>query len=172
MPTRLVSYIVTANVPALYLALHHDQALYYRAEDSDLVEATLYGGAPNLICPYPVHCAAQESLSRGMRAWRALLSSGKPEDCAHEKETHRKSLNLSHLIDKQLDPSLARWTRANPEPTGSTVGTKCRVFQQLPALAILSSSTAQGFNPSQLLQPRQCFQAKYRGDLRKSSTVL
>ena len=36
-----LAYIVTANVPTLYLALHKD-LLYYRAEDSDVVEATLY----------------------------------------------------------------------------------------------------------------------------------
>ena len=60
VPTRLASYIVTA-MTALYLALHHDQdLLYYRAEDSDVVEATLYGGAPHLISAIaPVHCAAQ-----------------------------------------------------------------------------------------------------------------
>ena len=35
--TRLASYIVTANVPALHLALHHDQDLLYcGAEDSDV----------------------------------------------------------------------------------------------------------------------------------------
>ena len=51
-PTRLASYIVTGNVPASYLALHHDQdLLYYRAEDSDVVEATLYDGATSDICP-------------------------------------------------------------------------------------------------------------------------
>ena len=47
-PTRLASYIVTANGPALYLSLHHDHdLLYYRAENSDVVEATLYDGAPH-----------------------------------------------------------------------------------------------------------------------------
>ena len=40
-PTRQFSYIVTTNVPALYLMLHHDQGLlYYRVEDSNVVEAT------------------------------------------------------------------------------------------------------------------------------------
>ena len=58
-PTRLERYIVTANVPAVYLALHHDQGLlYYRVEDSYVVKATLYGGAPHLISALtPVHCA-------------------------------------------------------------------------------------------------------------------
>ena len=49
---------MTANVPALHLAFHQD-LLYCRAEDSDVVEATLYGGAPRLISVIaPVHCAA------------------------------------------------------------------------------------------------------------------
>ena len=62
-PTRL-GHIVTVNVPTLYL--------YYRAEDSDVVEATLYGGVPHLISALaPMHCAEGESLSRGMRPWRA-----------------------------------------------------------------------------------------------------
>ena len=41
-PTRLVSYIVTANVPALHLVLHQD-LLYCRTEDSDALETMLYG---------------------------------------------------------------------------------------------------------------------------------
>ena len=48
-PTRLASYIATANGPALYLSLHHDHnLLYYSAEDSDVVEAKLYDGAPHI----------------------------------------------------------------------------------------------------------------------------
>ena len=69
-PTRQ-AYIVTANVPALHLALHQD-LLYCRAEDNDVVDATLYGGTPRLISALaPVHCAARESLSRGDRGARA-----------------------------------------------------------------------------------------------------
>ena len=102
-PAGWASYIVTVNVPALYLAVHHDHdLLYYRAEDSDVVEAMLYGGAPHLISALvSVLCAARESLRGGMRPWRALPSLEKPGDCAHVKETRRKSLNLSHLIDKR-----------------------------------------------------------------------
>ena len=63
--TRLASYIMTANGPALYLSLHHGHdLLYYRAEDSDVVEAMLYDGAPHLMSALaPVHCAAMESLN-------------------------------------------------------------------------------------------------------------
>ena len=84
-PTRLAPYIVTANVSALYLALRHD-LFYYRAEDSDMVEATLYDDAPHLIFALAlVHYAARESLNWGMRPRHALSSWGKPEDCAIEK---------------------------------------------------------------------------------------
>ena len=102
-PSRLASYIVTVNVSALYLALHYDQdRLYNRAEDSGVVGAILNDGVPHLISALvPVQFAAQESLSGGMRPGRALASLEKPEDCAHVKETRRKSLNLSHLIDKR-----------------------------------------------------------------------
>ena len=51
-PTRLVSYIVTANVPALHLVLHRD-LLYCRAEESDAVETMLYVCATSDICPCP-----------------------------------------------------------------------------------------------------------------------
>ena len=94
---------VTANESALYLALHHDRNfLYFRAEDSDVAKSTLCGGAPHLIFVLATgHCAVWESLNRGMRPWRALPSWGEPEDCAHGQETRRKSLSLSHLIDKR-----------------------------------------------------------------------
>ena len=70
---------MTANMPALHLALQQD-LLHYGAEDSDVVEVTLYGGAARLISALgPVLCTVRESLSRGMRPWRARCRvSGSP----------------------------------------------------------------------------------------------